>query len=92
MFFLSPAILAKLQLRFRFYMPVDFIIVVATVLVVWLLFVWLINVVKASVSTALKIAFIVLILQLFFSVKPQDLAEEISQLWQKVWQLFTNGL
>lgn len=73
-------------------MPVDFIIVVAAIVVVWLLFVWLFNVVKASVSTALKIALIVLILQFLFSIQPQELAETVAQLSQKAWQLFTNWL
>jgi len=70
-------------------MPVELIILIAALIVSWLVFTALIKVVKTTVSTAIAIAAIVLVLQLVFGVRPQDLWQEITQLPEIVWHLFT---
>lgn len=47
---------------------VELIILLASLLVAWLVFTWVVQVLKASVSTAIAIAVIVLILQLVFGI------------------------
>ncbi len=70
-------------------MPVDLIIFIAAIIVSWLIFTLLVKVVKASISTAILVAAIVLILQLFFGIGPQDLWQQVAQLPQTLWQLVT---
>jgi len=70
-------------------MPVDLIIFIAAIIVSWLIFTLLVKVVKASISTAILVAVIVLILQLFFGIGPQDLWQQVTQLPQTLWQLVT---
>jgi hypothetical protein len=66
------------------------LIVIASLLVAFLVFAWLLRVVKATIGTALAIAAIVLGLQLFFGVGPQELWLQVSQLWNsqfaKIWE------
>lgn len=70
-------------------MPVDLIIFIAAIIVSWLIFTLLVKVVKASISTAILVAAIVLILQLFFGIGPQDLWQQVTQIPQTLWQLVT---
>ena len=70
-------------------MPAQLIILIAALIVSWLLFTALIKVVKTTVSTAITIAAIVLVLQLAFGIAPQDLWQEITQLPQILWHLVT---
>ncbi|MBD1831964.1 hypothetical protein H6F61_04495 [Cyanobacteria bacterium FACHB-472] len=72
-------------------MPVDLIIFIAAIIVSWLIFTLLVKVVKASISTAILVAAIVLILQLFFGIGPQDLWQQVTQLPQTLWQLVTGN-
>ncbi len=61
-------------------MSVEIIILIAVMLISWLVFTWLIKVLKASISTALAIAIIVLILQLVFGIGFQEVWQQIIQL------------
>ncbi len=70
-------------------MPVDLIIFIAAIIVSWLIFTLLVKVVKASISTAILVAVIVLVLQLFFGIGPQDLWQQVTQLPQTLWRLVT---
>jgi uncharacterized membrane protein (UPF0182 family) len=70
-------------------MPVELIILIAALIVSWLVFTALIKLVKTTVSTAIAIAAIVLVLQLVFGINPQDLWQQITQLPQIVWHLVT---
>ncbi len=70
-------------------MPVELIILIAALIVSWLVFTALIKLVKTTVSTAIVIAAIVLVLQLVFGINPQDLWQQITQLPQIVWHLVT---
>jgi len=66
------------------------LIVVASLLVAFFVFAWLLKVVKATIGTALAIAAVVLGLQLFFGVGPEELWLQITQLWNtqfaKIWE------
>lgn len=71
-------------------MPLELIISVAALIVAGLVFTWLLKVVKATLSTAISIAIIVLILQLAFGIGPQKLGQQIIQIPQAVWQKVTD--
>lgn len=66
-------------------MTLELIVLVAALIVSWLVFAALIKVVKTTVSTAIAIAAIVLILQLAFGIRPQEIWQEITQLPQILW-------
>ena len=72
-------------------MPIDLLILIAALIVSWLIFTALIKVVKTTVSTAIAIAAIVLVLQLAFGVNPQDLWQQITQLPQTLWDTITGN-
>jgi len=67
--------------------PIDLIILIAALIVAWLVFTALIRVVKTTLSTALTIAAIVLILQIGFGVQPQQLWQQLVQLPQIIREL-----
>ena len=71
-------------------MPTELIILIASILVAWLVFTWMVKVIKASVKTAIAIAIVVLILQLLFGIDPQQLGQQIIDLPQTLWEIFTN--
>ena len=68
-----------------FLMSVELIVLIAALIVSWLVFAALINVVKTTVKTAIAIAAIVLVLQLVFGIAPQALWLQIVQLPQIIW-------
>ena len=72
-------------------MPVELIILIAALVVSWLIFTALIKVVKTTVTTALAIAGIILILQLVFGIGYQDLWHQITQLPQLLWKIVTGS-
>lgn len=55
-------------------------IVIGAILVSFLVFTWLLKVVRATLKTAISVAIILLILQLVFGIGPLSLWEQI-QLW-----------
>ncbi|MBP0029490.1 hypothetical protein [Roseofilum sp. Guam] len=61
-------------------MPTDLILLIAALIISWLVFIWLVKIVKLTVGTALTVAGIILILQLLFGVNP-------NQLWQQILNL-----
>lgn len=67
-------------------MPVELIVLIAALIVTFLVFTWLIKVVKATIQTALTIALLVLILQLVFGIGPSQLWQKITELPQIIWQ------
>lgn len=72
-------------------MPTDLLILIAALIVSWLVFSALIKVLKTTVSTAIAIAAIVLVLQLVFGIDPQDLWQQITQLPETLRQLITGS-
>lgn len=69
----------------------NLILLIAAIAVSILVFTWLIKVVKATISAAITIAVIVLILQLVFGIGPTQLWQPVSQFFQDAWQLVTGG-
>ena len=67
----------------------DWILLIAALFIAFLIFTWLLKVVKATISTALTVAFVVLLVQLLFGVGPIDLWNQIVVLWQSVTQILT---
>lgn len=67
-------------------MSTTVILLIAALIVTFLVFTWLIKVVKATLQTALTIAIIVLILQLIFGIGPSQLWQKIIELPQIIWQ------
>lgn len=67
-------------------MPIELIVLIAALIVTFLVFTWLIKVVKATVQTALTIALLVLILQIVFGIGPSQLWQKIIELPQLIWQ------
>jgi len=65
----------------------ELIVIIGAVIVSWLVFTWLVKVVKASMATGIVLIIIVLLLQLVFNVKVSELLQEIIQLPQTIWQL-----
>lgn len=68
-------------------MPIDLIVFIAALIVAWLVFTALIRVVKTTLSTALTVAAIVLILQIGLGVQPQQLWQQIVELPQIIRNL-----
>ncbi len=66
------------------------VLLVAAIVVAFLVFTWLIKIVRMTIGTALSIAVIVLIL-LAFGIGPAQLWQELTHLAQSAWQLVTGG-
>lgn len=67
----------------------SWLLLAAAIVITFLVFTWLIKVVKATLSTALTIAAIVLVLQLLFGIGPDQLWAQVSQIPHMVWNLVT---
>lgn len=63
----------------------ELILGVAALVVAWLIFTWLLKVVKTTLTTALFVAFIILGL-LLVGIGPQELLQQVLQLPQQLWQ------
>jgi hypothetical protein len=72
------------------------VIVLAALIVTFLVFAWLLKVVKATLGAALAIAAVVLAVQLFFGVGPAELWSQVVQLWNgqlgKLWESLWRSL
>ncbi|WP_293147637.1 MULTISPECIES: hypothetical protein [unclassified Microcoleus] len=68
-------------------MPIELIILIASLLVSWLVFNWAFKVLKASAGTAIAIAAIVLAMQLLFGIGPNQLFQHITHLPQTLGKI-----
>ncbi|GAB4376560.1 MAG: hypothetical protein Kow00121_23880 [Elainellaceae cyanobacterium] len=66
----------------------DWILLVAALVVSFLVFGFLVRVVRAAIGTAIAIALVVLALQLVFGIGPNDLWQEVENLWDGLWLRF----
>lgn len=64
-------------------MSVELIAIAAGIVITWLLFTALLKIVKTSLTTALTIAAILLLIQVFFGIRSQQVWQEIQLLIQK---------
>jgi type IV secretory pathway TrbL component len=69
-------------------MPLELIILIASLLVSWLVFNWAFKVLKASAGTAISIAAIVLAMQLLFGIGPNQLFQHITHLPETLGKIF----
>ncbi len=68
-------------------MPASLISFVAALILAWLVFTWLLKVVKASITTAVTMAIIVALLQLVFGIGFEQVLQQIIQLPETIWKL-----
>jgi len=61
-------------------MPIELIILIASLLISWLVFNWAFKVLKSSIGTAIGLAAIVLTMQLLFGIGPNQLFQHIINL------------
>ena len=73
-------------------MIIQLVLLIAALAVAWLVFTWLVNVVKTTVKTAIIVAAIVLVLQIVFGIAPKELIDQIITLPQTVWQFVQEQL
>jgi O-antigen ligase len=71
-------------------MPAELIVLVAAIFIAWLIFTWLIRVVKVSITTAIMIAAVVLFLQIVFGIGFQEVWQQLINLIQNIWQFFSD--
>ncbi|MGP1386942.1 MAG: hypothetical protein ACTS2F_25520 [Thainema sp.] len=67
-------------------MSVDVIILIAALVVSFLVFTWLLKIVKTTLSTAVAIALILLLIQIVFGIGPVDLWQQGTALLQNLWE------
>jgi hypothetical protein len=65
----------------------NLILLMAAIVVTFLVFTWLVKVMKATIGTALLIAAIVLVAQLLFGIGPGQIWQQVSQFFQAVGQM-----
>ncbi len=70
-------------------MTLQIIILVAAIVVSWLAFTALLKVLKTTITTALSIAAIILILQILFGITYLDLWEQITAIPTTIWRTIT---
>ncbi|MEB3337542.1 MAG: hypothetical protein VKJ46_08780 [Leptolyngbyaceae bacterium] len=70
-------------------MALNLVILIGALIVSGLVLTWLIQVVKTTISTAIGVAIVVLVLQLYFGIGPEQLWQQITQLPEFLWQLVT---
>ena len=68
----------------------DLIIAIASIVIIWLLFTWSIKVLKVSIKTALIVGAIILILQISFGIRSEDIWQKITEIIQSVEQYVSN--
>jgi hypothetical protein len=74
------------RLTDKTYMSLNLILIIAALIVSWLVFTALLNLLKTTLKTAFSIAAIVLVLQLVFGIGPQQLWQQIIELPQTFLQ------
>ncbi|MGL5807091.1 MAG: hypothetical protein ACRC11_16905 [Xenococcaceae cyanobacterium] len=68
-------------------MPASLISFVAALILAWLVFTWLLKVVKASITTAVTMAIIVAVLQLVFGIGVEQVLQQIVRLPETILKL-----
>lgn len=71
-------------------MPTELITLIAALVLAWLVFTWLIRVIHTTLSTALSVAAIILLLQLLFGIDPTALWQEIQRFGDLLLEGFEN--
>lgn len=66
----------------------EWVLLVAALIVTFLLLGFIVRAIKAAIGTAVMIAIVLLILQIAFGFSPNELWQEMMGLWQRFWQNF----
>jgi carbon starvation protein CstA len=66
----------------------DWILLLAAFIVVFLLLGFVVRAVKAAIGTAVMIALVLIVLQVVFGFSPNQLWQEMVNLWQGLWRQF----
>ena len=69
----------------------ELILAIAAIFIAVLIFFWLLKIVKTTLQTAILVAIVVLLLQVFFGVGPQQVFQQVSQFLQSIWALLTGS-
>ena len=69
----------------------SFLLLVAAIAITLLVFTWLLKVVRVTITTAITLAAIVLLMQLLFGIGPAQLWQAVIQVSTQLWQLMTGG-
>ncbi len=69
----------------------EIILLIAACIVSYLVFAWLVNVVKATAKTAVAIAILVLVVQVLFGIGPSDVMQTLADLWRGIAQFLTGS-
>jgi len=64
----------------------DLVLLIAAIVIALLVFTLLIKVVRSTISTAITITLIVLVLQLIFGIGPDQVIGQVSQFFQSLWE------
>lgn len=72
-------------------MTIQIIILIAAIVLSWLAFTALLKVLKTTITTAITIGVIILILQILFGITYLDLWEQIVQFPQALWRMLTGS-
>ncbi|MBD2100821.1 hypothetical protein [Leptolyngbya sp. FACHB-261] len=65
-------------------MPTEIILLIGALIVAFLVFTWLIRVVKVTIGAAIGVALLILVLQLLFGIGPAQLWSYLNQ-WTGQW-------
>ena len=69
-------------------MNMEWIIIVAAIIILWLVLKAALKMVMISFNTAFQIFIILIVLRIFFTIMPQDILEQIREMPQLVRHLF----
>ncbi|GAB4542895.1 MAG: hypothetical protein Tsb0014_36060 [Pleurocapsa sp.] len=65
---------------------VELIITIAAIVIIWIVFSWSIQVLKVSIKTALTLGAILIILQIVFGIKSQEIWQETGKIIENIGQ------
>lgn len=68
----------------------NIIAAIAAVIILWLVFTWLVNVVKTSFATAVKVVLVLGVAWFCFAIAPLEIGQHIWQLPGQIWEFVTN--
>ena len=63
-------------------MSTEIIAIAVGLIIAWLIFTWMVQVLKASVSTAFTIGILLLVLQIFFGIHYEQILQEFNKIAQ----------
>ena len=62
------------------------VLLIAALVVSLLVFAFLVKVFRAAIGAAIAIVIVVFVVQFFFGISPNRVMQEVSGLWENLWQ------